>query len=340
MVLRRDQVSEILKARQLLPGEILARHHYDVKYQTNESTPTTFNADVDSTELFTIKDRVYGLGMHGYLPPGAVAFVVPLKEASMLADMTSSSSVERRSKLLQIALGSVSGYTKPQLRPGVVVMGAGDVVMFDKPFEDGIAIWCMTAWCGTSENPPYMRMAAAQYDQTGQEQADTEESIFLQHTPVPTPLFRVYTAPVAQPASLTWIPVPLTMLVQNISTDAPNTNPDEPIYFVGGGATHVTINFLDDADNTVPTPIVAGESGVYEVWWFTTAGVWVHNGADDWDDDGRGRVSSVTGVLGEEHSYEVYEIPHNAVAIGLRKISATGSGFIAVLAVTQQHQTR
>ena len=96
---------------------------------------------------------------------------------------------------------------------------------------------------------------------------------------------------------------------------------------LGGGATHLTIAFTDNV--ATPNEVVGGESSDHEVWWFTPGGIWVHNEADDFDAGGRGTVENTVGVT--VHTVEVYEIPHNAVAVYVRRIGATALGVLRVL---------
>lgn len=250
----------------------------------------------DSASLTDINRPLFALGLHGFLPPGSLAIVVPYERRD---DLLSYLTVGVESGTIYRPLDTRAFVAAP-LPKGAIILHPGEVHCWDKVLANGATAWISCPW------------------------SDVSTSIGLHGIvvgPTPTPILRVYLRSDFVPSQIKWVPIGNRIGKALVNTAAPaGTTPltEARAVLLNSSCDRVVIELTDD--DGAYTRIDAAEAGNYEVWWLLQSGVWVHHHDDDFDGDGRGQAS-------DTHYVETYTRPRTAGAVYVRQVDAPATNF-------------
>ena len=215
-----------------------------------------------------IRTPVRACALHGYLPPGTVAFVVPFDERGSLANFIANRSLYLPNLTNPIASRPTSGCFAAALFGQVVALTPGAVVDFGVDIRNGISVAVLSpgyAWDSAAGMPTY------------------ELGGF------PLPMLRT----VSGSASLVLPPSPVLFAPTFDATSDITTDPT------------LADTFNPFLHNACPFPAAARRIAVrlapvsdseVEVWWLAANGyAWVHHHDDDFDAAGLGLATSAGG---------------------------------------------
>jgi len=278
-----------------------------LEYSKNESSSQSQIAAVFNR----IETPLFAVGLHGSLPPGTRALVVPTEFAFELdggpipgngyADL----STWQANPNLGAGVGFVSAREK--IPDHMVVLYPGDVHSFDEILTKGVTVLV---------SAPMTTIAQVENN----------------FGPVVDALLRVYTSPEFVPSKLSYRPIAAATFLASVATGDPvgfDPGPfNESLDFavLVNGATHVKVVL---GDNTEPfAPIVGGESADMEVWWLDASGIWLHHHADDFDAAGKGQATT-------EHFVEQYAVNKGMLAVYVKREGA-GDNFYHTIVATDE----
>ena len=251
---------------------------------------------------------VAGVGFHGHLPHGCHLAVCNLGARAMLDAMLTSGT-----RFCPAAAGTYGDSVNyNQTRPEEFsLLAPGDVVAFDEPRREGVYV----ALCCTETQ--VARLAA---------------SITGFAVRAPDPLIRLYPPGAVVPEQMRYTRVPWNHYHEAVETADPAAGaiPLADMIMIPDGTSQITISFWDDvavASGTTHTPVQAGETGDFEVWFLMAGqplGNMVHHEDDDFDAAGRGAVTPA-------HATETYAVPEGVVGVYVRRTSGSDDMYYSVV---------
>lgn len=251
----------------------------------------------------------WGIGLTGACRPGQVLVVAPLARAQDAANLTAFSVANGVG-----ATGLERALAGAGLPAGVFIVRPGEMLRFGAPVKDGIVAY-----------PTILGIAPLTNFNVGNGTA---------FVPGPFSVARFYSRDPGEPTQLNYVKTPYVFEIPMQATTAypvdGQTLPGEITRRLPQGTRNVLIHFV----NKTGTRYVDAVSSSFDVAWAPSyvaignvggsTGLLCHNQADDFDDQGRGPLTST-------HDCEAYSVPSWAAGIYIAPSQALVSANMSAL---------